>query len=375
MKVVHILDNLGRGGMETLLLDICRAARTNNFELILVLTGDGTLLKEFVDSGVELIKIRRKHFIDFQLIFKIRKLIKSSRIDIIHSHEPVLSAYVYLASLGLKVKTIMSVHGIIPKKKDDILRSLLIPRMDANITVSKAFLNDISDKVGYKVDKYFLVIHNGIDFSKFHSSSKDDLKKELKLNPSDLLLGMVGNFYNSGRDQLTICKALPELFRRFPSMYFVFIGGRSEKNPSYFDECYNECKKNGILDRTFFLGHRSNIPELIHSLDIYVYSSNHDSFGISVIEAMYSAIPVLINDLPSLIEVTNSGQFVNVFKTKDTNDLIYQVCNIFENVNSIRQRCLLAKQWVCSKYSINNYIENLKIVYENLLEQKHKSSL
>ena len=53
-------------------------------------------------------------------------------------------------------------------------------------------------------------------------------------------MGMVGNFVK-GKDQLTICKALPTVFSEYPNARFLFVGHKPTQQPHYFEECYNYC--------------------------------------------------------------------------------------------------------------------------------------
>jgi glycosyltransferase involved in cell wall biosynthesis len=250
--------------------------------------------------------------------------------------------------------------------KNDIVSKFLISRVNANIAVSKSFLSRLNDQVKFNTSKNFNVIYNGIDFEKFYPTNKI-FRKELKLKDDDILLGMVGNFNSDGRDQLIVCKTLPSIFGKYPNAHFAFIGGRSEKNPHIFDDCFDYCKEIQILDRVQFVGARSDINDILNSLDIFVYSSNHDTFGIAVIEAMISGTPVIINDLPALLEVTDNGKYVSVFKTKSQEDLEIKLSTMIENKSDMQLKAASAKKWAQRQFSIENYIENLKNLYKSLL--------
>lgn len=363
MRILHLLDALNRGGLELLTLDMCRNAKRKNFDIILVSLGNGELKKDFIESGIKVVELKRRFPFDPFIIFKLRKIIRKENIKVIHSHQPVEGLHAFVASLGTNVKNVMSFHGHTPSRKDDIVRSFLIPRISANIGVSKAFLNRVS--TAFNVSDNFVVIHNGVDTARF-SNISGNIRSELNLPAESILLGMVGNFYNSGRDQLTICKALPALFCKYSEMHFLFIGGRSETYPHYFDDCYSFCKNNNILDRVHFLGKRTDVSSILKRLNGYVYSSNHDSFGISVIEAMISGLPVIINDLSSLMEVTGNGRYAYVFKTRNADSLTEKISYLLENPLESEKLKYLGKEWALKNYSIDNYIDNLKLLYSKL---------
>jgi len=346
-------------------LDFCRDASKYGLDVTLVATGKGELFDEFKNSGVNFIFIERKMPVDFRLVYKLKRIVEKNGIKVIHAHQAVDGVHAYLTKLFTNVKTVMSFHGHNPSKKNDLALKFLIPRMDANIAVSKSFLNRLKNDIKFDTTKNFYVVYNGIDPNKFYKTS-GTFRKELDLYDSDILLGSVGNFYNTGRDQLTICKSLPNVYRKYKNVHFVFIGGRSEKNPHFYDECYNYCKNNNILDRTHFVGSRTDINDILNSLDVFVYSSNHDTFGISVIEAMMSGLPVIINNLSTLLEVTDNGKYAIVFKSKCSEDLENKIIELIENKDKRGHLAAGGEEWALSQFSIENYITNLKKLYFSL---------
>ena len=365
MTVLHIIDSPDRGGTEMLALDLCRNAKINGLDLIFVVTKKGSLDNDFQNSGVEYYHIPRNFPIDPLLIFRLKKLIRKRGIKILHAHQAVDAMQTYLAALGTRAKNIMTFHGHVPSKKDDLTFKFLIPRMDANIAVSNAFLKRLKKDIKFDTSKNFYVIYNGIDTKKFYKTNKN-FRSELRITNDDLLIGMVGNFYNDGRDQLTVCKSLPDVFAKYPKIHFTFVGGRSDKYPHFFDDCYNFCRDNNILDRTHFVGLRSDINDILNSLDIFIFSSNHDTFGISIIEAMLSNLPVIINDLDPLLEITGDGKFAKIFKSKNVDDLKEKLSELIENPMERKRLAEEGRQWAMNRYSIENYISNLKNLYNSL---------
>ncbi len=69
---------------------------------------------------------------------------------------------------------------------------------------------------------------------------------------------------------------------------FLFIGGKEKNNPHLYYECLAFCEENQISDNVIFLGSRPDAQVIIPQLDAFIYSSDHDTFGISVIEAIAS---------------------------------------------------------------------------------------
>lgn len=365
MKVFHLLDSLNRGGAETLVLDICRNYDSSDISVGLITTGSGDILRDFEDTGIDIFRLKRKYPVDFSLIKKIRKLIISENIDVLHSHQAVDGLHAYLATRDSNTKTILSFHGYFKNFKNDCVLNYLIKRVSANITVSNSFIQRLKSESNLKVNNKFHVIYNGIDTNKL-TCERANLKDELNIPNDGILFGMIGNFVNDGRDQLTVCKAFKSLCENIENVYFVFVGKKSPKYPQYYDIPYNYCKKNNLLDKIFFIGQRSDINNILNSLNGFIYASNSDSFGIAVVEAMMAGIPVIINDLPPLLEITSNGKYAKVFKSKDSNDLTTKMIELIEEIKSKKIETKLSQLWAKENFSIENHISSLIELYKKV---------
>jgi glycosyltransferase involved in cell wall biosynthesis len=63
----------------------------------------------------------------------------------------------------------------------------------------------------------------------------------------------------------------------------------------------------GIANRVYFLGHRSNVAELLKMADLYVHATHSDGFGIAALEAMAAGLPVIASNVPGLAEVVGTA--------------------------------------------------------------------
>lgn len=367
MRVLHLLDELNPGGLEMMLLDISKKSKENGLDMIVVSMKGGALENEFKNTDIIYIKLLRKYPFDLSIIFQLRKIIKNNEINIIHSHLIIAAIHAYFASLGMNTKNILSHHGISPyfRKKDIFLEKFIIPRMDYNIAVSKSFLDKLRIEKNNNIHKNFGVIYNGLDTKKFDNGNKR-FREEKGFNDSDILMGMVGNFINN-KDQITICKALPEVFKKFNNTKFFFIGNKSEKYPKEYEDCYDFCFKNNLMDRVFFFEKVTNVANILHSLDIFIFSSLNESFGIAPVEAMICGIPIIAADIPVMKEISNNGEFVIMYKAGDSHDLEEKIINTIIQLNDVKKLTAQIKKWATENFSIENHIRNLILLYKKII--------
>ncbi len=367
MKVLYSLDSINRGGAEFQTLDVFKNSKRFGIGSIVVANGGGSLEKEFNQAGKSFIRLQRKLPIDLGLIRKLRKIIKENSIQIVHGYQPVEGLHLYFATLGLPVKKVLSFQGFISDRKNRLATKFLIPRMDANIVVSKGLKNWLEKVDNLQTNKSFTVIYNGADPKRLLPKG-NSLKQELGLSENTKLLGMIGNFYADPRkDQLTLCKALPKIFEEVENAHCIFVGRVENGTNDRFEECLKFCEENGIAKKVHFLGERRDIPDILASIDIFVFSSLYEGLPVAATEAMLSKVPLIVSDIEPLLEISKDGEFAEVFKTQDEKQLSDQAIKLLKDDvlrKDLRNR---AYQFALDNFSIDAHLTNLKNLYNSLL--------
>ncbi|MBK7933042.1 MAG: glycosyltransferase [Acidobacteria bacterium] len=164
MRVLHFLDTLGRGGAEMQALDVARNAADHGIDLTVAAGGGGGLESAFRDSGVEVVRLQRRLPVDPFLALNIRRIIKERQIEIVHGYQPVDGIHLWLAASGLaNVRKVLSFQGFIQDRKNRAAAKFVIPRMDANIVVSRGLQEWLREKDNLETSKKFSLIYNGAD--------------------------------------------------------------------------------------------------------------------------------------------------------------------------------------------------------------------
>jgi glycosyltransferase involved in cell wall biosynthesis len=371
MRVLHLLDSLNRGGAETLLLDVCRNGRAHGLDLTFAATGGGELEEDFRHSGAHFVRLARRAPLDLKLTGQLRRLIAERAVEVVHCHQAVEALHAYLATRGRPgVKRVLSFHLCEADAKNRVALKFLAPRMDANVGVSRDLVACLGAEGGFATAKNFRVVYNGVDAARLRREATNDgnLRRELKLAEGDLLLGMVGNFYADARkDQLTVCRALPALLRRAPHAHFAFAGGYAGDGATrIYQECVAYCRDQGIADRVHFLGKRADVASVLRALDLFVFSSRKDSFGVAVVEAMLAGVPAVVSDIGALLEVTDGGRYARLFRTGDADDLARRLVELVEDRERRESLADAARRWAGAEFGIETHIANLLKLYKSL---------
>ena len=369
MKVLHLLDTVNRGGAEILILDVCRNAAAHGIDLTFVTTQGGELETDFRESGAKFFRLNRKLPVDFGAILKLRKIIKEREIQIVHAHQAVDGLQLYLATVGLPVKRVLTFQGFVADQKNRRTLRFLIPRMDANVFVSRALQNWLEKTDQLDVRRNFHIVYNAADRKKLQPTGKS-LKSELSLPETVLLFGMIGNFYCDPRkDQLTICRALPEIFSKIENAHCIFVGKVEKGAEEKFDRCVRFCEQNNIANRVHFLGGRSDVPDVLAALDLFVFSSLQEGLPVAVAEAMLTKVPLVVSDIEPLLEASENGKYAEVFQTGNHSELAEKTLKLLENKSLREDLAKRAEGFARENFSIEAHLRNLKNLYRTLLEK------
>lgn len=362
MKIAYFIGALNRGGAETLILDICRKHKDVPCDFVCIYRHEGNILNEFKQSGVPLIQISKKRGI-LRYLLDVRRILKREQVTIVHSQTGANTFILALALLGTGIKIVTTFHGHLFADAPWWQRMLVYHVSKKIICVSEYQKRYYEEKWNLPRENKLEVIYNGIDFTKLDIVQNERVRE---LESERINLAMVGNFIK-GRSQYIIVQAIQTLKEKgIINFNFYFIGRRVESEPERYDNCVRYCEENG-LNNVHFLGSRSDVPAILRSIDGFVYSTEHDTFGIAVIEAIASELPIVVNDWPVMIEVCGAGNAgIRYFRTDDIEDASDKIASLLSNIDESKKVAKENAQLVRRKYSIEQHIDNLNKVYQSL---------
>lgn len=371
MKIAYFFGAMNRGGLESLILDISRQHKSVPYDFVCVYRHEGNMSDDFRKSGANLIHVPRKRGY-LQYLWTLRRAFKREKVTIVHSQTPSNTILLSFALLGTGIKIITTFHGHLFADASWWKRKLVYLVSKRIICVSNYQKSYYAQKWHLPQDNKLSVVYNGIDFTKL-DSTKNEENRDVESDRSKL--AMVGNFIK-GRSQSVIVKAIHLLKEKgVVNFDFYFVGRRDELEAWRYDDCVRYCEEHH-LKNAHFLGSRNDVPELLQTMDGFVYSTAHDTFGIAVIEAIAAGIPVVVNDWPVMTEVCNLGlpennSTIRFFKTDDVADCADKMTTLLSDIETNREKlhanCQSAAAAAKQKYSIEKHIADLYVVYQTCL--------
>ena len=365
MKAALFLGALNRGGAESLVCDILRRAGSLPFEVCCIYRKEGDYSTEFHETGAPFIKVARAGSL-LRYLIALRKAVLRNHIDIVHAQTPSNALVCSIALLFTKVSIVTTFHGFPFSDASGLYRNLVYRRSRKIICVSNYEKSVYEKKWNLPVQNKLCVLYNGIDFTKLDSPSCDSVP--FVTDRKALNMMMVGSF-RSGRNQLFVCKVADGLNKNGIPFNLYFAGRREPSEPQRYDSCVEFCENHGLSDRVHFLGGRKDIPDLLRQMDLFIYASEHDTFGIAVLEAMASAIPVVVNDWAVMKEITGDGKYAALYETDNVEDCLSKVLALNQkktsDVDGFQKNAARISKEIREMYSIEHHIRGLYDIYKS----------
>lgn len=307
-------------GSGKIILQVLRFYQNQGLSPIVVLTNAGPIQEELdklkIPFYVQNLGILRRKYVNPGGIFnRVQKNLKAYRfLNQLHRKYDFELVYsntlaVIVGSLWAKRKQIphiWHIHEILPGPAP--LVKLLSKMLDSStpkpIAVSEAVAQHWQAKLqNAKVE----VIPNGIPYGGF-LTAQGNLKAELNLSPDSVLIGMIGRI-NPGKGQLFFLEIAEKIARKHPQAHFILVGDPFPGYEYILQEIQKEIRRKKLESSVSYLGFRTDIPEVMASLDIFVLPSvMPDSFPTVILEAMAASKPVVATQSGGASEMVLEGE-------------------------------------------------------------------
>lgn len=375
VKVMYLCESLRVGGAEQLILTTVKNLdRDKFFPIVCSIREKGRIGREIEDLGITVVSLGiEPNFFNFKLLYKLLKIIKANKPQILHCHLFYANYFGRLAAIITRVTVvIITEHGTYSNFKKfyhhwiDFILSLFTSRI---IAVSKA-VREYLCKQSLISFRKVNVIYNAVDidrFDKVYELNKNLMRKRLGSYDSDLLIGCVSTIV-PWKGQAILLKAFAKIVEIIPSAKLYIIG---RSNHEFEEQLDNFIQDNGLLENVHFLGERRDIPEILKALDIFVFPSLTEGLGISLLEAMYMGIPPIASNIEGITEVIEHGKDGLLFNTGNSRILSDSILRLINDREKALKIGLNAREKIKENFSPSHYIDKLQLLYMQLLEKKN----
>ncbi len=323
---------------------------------------------------------RVKYPVAIPLSLRAGQAITAFKPDIIHLHHPfVLSLPAIMYAAKLKIPKVLTIHTQYERYAYYVSP---IPHVITNEAIRRIIFN-LSDKVdiittpsqsmkdligNYKIKKEVAVIPNAIDIDLFREKDEQEialLRKELQISPDDIVILYLGRV-SLEKNIDKIIKALAIIRdKKIDNFKFIVVGdGTAVKQLNSLADSL------GLTEKVKFVGaiEREKVRYYYQIGDIFSFSSTSETFGMVIIEALASGLPVLAVKAPGAVDIITDG-LDGILVEDDVYQFAEQLENLIKN-RELRQELSSNALQTVKRYSSDTISDQVLALYKKLLSGK-----
>jgi sugar transferase (PEP-CTERM/EpsH1 system associated) len=318
--------------------------------------------------------LHRKEGQDFGMFVRLFRLLRELRPDIVHTRnlaalECQLSAW--LAGVRCRVH---GEHGWDVQdpggtnRKYQWLRRAYRPLVRRYIPLSLHLKSYLTEKIGVPAGK-IRHICNGVDTAVFHPATAGKAPIEgCRFPASDevVLFGTVGRMHGV-KDQMTLVRAFLHLLRTRPgvgrSARLVLVGEGPLRQ-----EALLALQEAGVEALAWLPGERSDVPDILRGLDVFVLPSQAEGISNAILEAMASGLPVIATRVGGNPDLVVDGATGRLVEAGDPAAMAALFAEYLDDRARLRSHGAEGLRRVLEQFSLDGMVERYMAVYDELLQ-------
>ncbi|TDX00042.1 glycosyltransferase [Dinghuibacter silviterrae] len=374
IRILQCIETIGSGGVEQLRYNLCKGIDKDRFELKIICTQTlGVLPGRMRETGVEIIPVGKLktpfHWSRYKAVLRV---VRSYKPHIIHGAVFEGCSMAVVASRFSRIPAV-----IIEETSDPIDRTwrgntlmrLYAGYADRIVAVSETAGSYIRKVVGVKEPK-LKVIDNGVSIPEVPDpEAVKKLRGRLGIAEGDFVIGSVGRLFDEVKKVSVIIKATALLIKRGIPLKLLIVGDGSDQ-----DMLEALCDTLGIRASVIFAGYQGDTAPYYACMDLFVLASQHESFGMVLVEAMYLHLPVVATAVGGIPYVVEDGKTGLLVPKNDPPAMAVAIETLYRDPAGRKAFGQAGWERAMGNFTSDIYVEKVQRLYLELAEEKGLSS-
>lgn len=363
--ILYIIGQLARGGAEQQLYNLIKYLKPQ--ARVVSLSQGGCWADPIRGLGVDVIELQRRSSWDFSRLIALVKIVQKYEPEILHIFlDTVPGLYGRLAALFTRHGCIISderVETAVQPYWYRMLKRLMKNQVAAVVTNSEANYLYLA-RSGIAGKEKLSCIHNGIELDSF--IEKDPCIQEAQFageTKNKLVVGTVANLVPVKAPDCFV-RVAARVLARFPQCRFVHIGDGPLR-----DEMENLRQQLGLEDSLLFLGKRNDVPRLLETMDVFVFTSRSEGMPNALMEAMAAGLPCVVTDVGDCGILVRDGEGGFVVSADDEPGLADRILTLL-NDGHLRNRFGMSGRDHMQHFNVHRMAEQYGELYQNVLKRR-----
>jgi L-malate glycosyltransferase len=288
-------------------------------------------------------------------------------VELLHVHYAIphaSAAYMakqILAKSGKKIPVITTLHGtdITLVGRDKTYSPVVTFSMNESdvLTAVSENLKDETYK-NFIIEKDIKVIHNFVDVKRFNKKPVDAFKKLIAPNGEKIIVH-ASNFRKVKRVD-DVVRVFMKIMETIPAK-LLLLGDGPER--PYVESICRDCV---LCDNIKFLGKQEQMEDILPIADLFLLTSDYESFGLAALEAMAASVPVITTNAGGLPEINIDGFCGYMSNVGDIDDMAKNALEILKDDATLLQFKTNALTQA-RKFDIENIVPVYEALYKSVI--------
>ena len=374
--VAHIIHRLAVGGLENGLINLINGTDSRRYRHAIISLTDSTEFRDRIrQSNVPVVAIHKQPGKDIPAYQRLWRVLKEMTPAIVHTRNlPALEclAVAALAGVGGRVhgehgRDIYDLDGASRKYK--LLRRAVNPFVSCYTAVSRDLAAWLVGQIGISQSKVIRIC-NGVDAARFipRPSARLPIGPQGFVQSDSFIVGTVGRM-QAVKDQLTLVRAFLHILQSYPDarreMRLVMIGDGPLR-----DDARKTLQAANAADLAWLPGERSDIPELMRSLDLFVLPSIAEGISNTILEAMACGLPVVATRVGGNSELVQEGITGVLVPPSNPSAMAEAIHSYLMQPGKVVAHGNAARDRVEKEFSLDLMIDRYLAVYDSVLTRQ-----
>jgi len=369
-KILYLNHVSELGGGEYCLLNLMLNLNKEKYEPVLLLQEPGPLSKLAEENGITTYFLKMRGWrrlkylpVNYLVTLKhLKKLIYEQKIDLVHCNAYRLNPYAALAAKDTHTPCFCHIRWF---RKKDHIKKFMLDKVDLVLTMSEymaSFFHGSKAKVK--------TIYDGIQVPDFKNNvyGREKIRNEFKLKKEDIIIGMAAQL-TPRKGHKDFIKASVKIRKVFPQVKFIVAGGAILDDQLSINDL-QEYASSINAENIFFIGNRSDMKDVFQAMDFFVLPSHVEPFGLVVVEAMASGVPVVATKSGGPEEIISDGEDGFLVPVRSAKSIAEKIIYLLKNPAAAEEMSKAARTTVKKRFNVKKYAVEIEHTYELYLDKK-----
>jgi glycosyltransferase involved in cell wall biosynthesis len=371
IKILYIIGTLDVGGTEGQLVTLATGLDRDRFEpSVVCLSTAGPYRAPLDAAGVPVFVAGFRGFTVFgnprqvaAQLLRLYRQVRRARPTIVHGFlfwAYILGAYVaWLARVPVFISSRRSLGH--HKTRLDYRAMERVANWTTRLVVanSEAVRQDSIGQEGL-APEMTRVIYNGLDLARFDHLPSDPLRASLQVPAGAPLVAVVSNFIHY-KGHATFLDAWARVVRRHPAAVALLVGDGPTRA-----QHEARAESMGLTSSVRFLGTRTDVPEILATIDALVHPSDEEGFSNAILEAMAAGKPVVATAVGGNPEAIVEGVTGYLVPVRDAPVMAEAILRLLDDPARAREQGQAGRSRVEERFTEERMIRRYEALYAEL---------